>query len=418
MKNIIIVILAAFGMFLFAACSKAGMEKETVSKDMTQPGPVSNVKVDNLNGAAIITYRLPGKMSNILYVQADYIINDKTGAKRQGKSSYYSDTLIVEGFAESKDYDVELKVVSRAGVASTPVVVKVRPEKPPYKLVRETLGLEADFAGVAATAVNTLKKNMGIVIIYDDPGYGRYVIRDQNFSNFEKVSLSSRGLDTLPKRMGAYVVDPFGNISDTLFKVISPLYEVALDRSKHFPYVLPLDKPVYAGSYTVNRIWNSVFGSDDCWHTDVLSGPNAVYPYTCTFGLGGANKVKLSRFTFWGRGIDARMWGGENPKVFSVWGSDKTQPADATMPMGVAEGTVVGDWVNLGNYRYPDPPSGNNASPGTITASDRTFWNAGYDFLVPINAPAVKFIRVSVEETWGKNNYAAITEMRFYGDPR
>lgn len=398
---------------IISSCSKVD-KIGTVSNDMTKPDPITNIQVKNTNGGAIITYQLP-KSSNILYVLSDYMINDQKGIKRQTKSSYYTDTTVVEGFSESKEYEVTMQVYSRSGVASDPVIVKVHPEKPVYKLVREQLSLNTDFAGVNVSAINILKKKVGVVLLYEDPAYGKYVIRQQSFNNFETINFSSRGLDTLPKKVAAYVIDEFGNTSDTLYKTIKPLYETALDRSKYFAYTLASDKATYPGPYSVNSIFNNVLG-EDMWHTDVLTGAAAAYPYNCTFGLG--LKAKLSRFTLHERSRSDWAYGQGNVKIFSVWGSDKDSPKDVVFPLDMPEGTVVGDWVNLGNYKYPDPPSGNIASPGTVTAADRQFIEAGVDFNFPISAPAVKYIRLSIEETWGKVAYAAIVELKLYGDPR
>ncbi|GAB3431371.1 DUF4959 domain-containing protein [Niabella aquatica] len=412
MKYRIILFLYSVLNLLFFSCTKVGQENPVVSKDLTKPDPISNVKVKNLNGAAIITYSLP-QASNLLYVQADYIINEAKGIKRQSKSSYYSDTTIVEGFAEAKEYSIELKAVSRAGIASEPVTVKVHPDTPPYQLVRQTLTLNPDFSGITASAANPLRKKIGVVMLYDDPDYGRYVIREQNYSDFEKISYSTRGFDTLPKKMGAYIIDEFGNVSDTLYEEIEPLYEIALDKSKYFAYTLPTDKPPYTGNYSVEHIYNGLIG-EDLWHTAILAGPDAAYPYYCSFGLG--LKSKLSRFTLWER--PAAAWGSMNAKEFSIWGSDKDRPADVRLTLGQPEGTVIGDWVNLGNFRYPDPPSGNIASTSTVTAADIAFLNAGVDFLIPSEAPPVKFIRVSVESTWGNTNFAGISDIKFFGDQR
>lgn len=412
MTNKILLFLSSLLLLLCSACSKVGQGNEAVSKDITKPDPISNVQVKNLNGAAIITYTLP-QSTNLLYVQADYVINESKGLIRQSKSSYYTDTTIVTGFAESKDYNVELKVVSKSGVMSDPVLVTVHPDIPPYQLVRKTLTLSPDFSGVAAFALNELKQNIGVVMLYDDPDYGHYVIREQNFSNLEKISYTTHGFDTLPKRVAAYVTDDYGNISDTLFSEISPLYETALDRKKFFPYILPSDKKPYAGNYSVDRIYNGV-GGEDLWHTAILTGADAAYPYYCTFGIGLMSK--LSRFTFWAR--PSTPWGTMNVKAFSIWGSAKDNPVDAILLSGQPEGTIIGDWVNLGNFRYPDPPSGNIPSPSTVTEADKEFLSKGVDFLVPTEAPRVKFLRVSAESTWGNTNYAGISDIAFYGDQR
>ncbi|WP_431214653.1 DUF4959 domain-containing protein [Puia sp. P3] len=84
-----------------ASCKKASDYNAVTSNDKTKPGVVSNIKVVNFNGGAYITYTLPDS-KNILYVLANYQINSKTS--RQTKSSYYSDSITVSGFADTIDY--------------------------------------------------------------------------------------------------------------------------------------------------------------------------------------------------------------------------------------------------------------------------------------------------------------------------
>jgi len=102
-KNYPVTALALLAL-LFTACLNSckkndGYIKE-VSNDLSKPATVTNVKVKNFNGGAYITYDLPNS-DNLLYVQAEYRINDKT--TRQTKSSYYSDTVTVDGFAKSQE---------------------------------------------------------------------------------------------------------------------------------------------------------------------------------------------------------------------------------------------------------------------------------------------------------------------------
>src|ERR1700730_8419545 len=97
------------------SCKKGDSYNDIVSKDGTKPGVVTNIKVTNFNGGAYITYD-PPKRGNVLYVLADYKINDLKS--RQTKSSYYTDTIKVEGFEKAQDYKVELRTVSRANVMS------------------------------------------------------------------------------------------------------------------------------------------------------------------------------------------------------------------------------------------------------------------------------------------------------------
>ncbi len=83
------------------------------------PGVVSNIKVTNLAGAALITYTLPDN-ENLLYVKALYTLN---GQQKEVKVSMFQKKLLVEGFGNTEERNIELYAVSRSEVASEPVSV-------------------------------------------------------------------------------------------------------------------------------------------------------------------------------------------------------------------------------------------------------------------------------------------------------
>ena len=402
-------ILITVSVLLVTACFKDTDYNTPPPADKTKPGVVTNIRVTNFNGGAYIMYDLP-KSSQVLYVKANYVINDQTGASLETKSSYYSDTLTVNGFAEKKEYTVTLRAVTRANVESDPVTVKVYPETPVYQMVAKTLSLNPDFQGVRVAGNNDLQKNVGVVLVYDDPYFGKYTIRQQQFNSFKNIDFTSRGFDTLPKKVGVYATDKWGNRSDTLFKTISPLYEIALDKSKFFVYNLPSDAKIGYGWVTAN-MWNGNTQGTG-WHTTDVPA-EYILPVTVSFGLGVS--AKLSRFLLWQR--DGYLWGHGNPKAFTLWGSNEAQPADFKPPYTSLEGEHIGDWVNMGNYKYPDPPSG--TPPPGYTEEDRAWALAGTPFNIPSSAPKVRFLRVVVTENWaGDNNFAHIMELTFFGDPR
>lgn len=399
-------LLVALALCLLFACSKTLDFKEPVSDDQTKPGVISNIKVTNFNGGSYITYSLP-QSGNILYVQADYIIDSKTGKKRQTKSSYYSDTITVEGFSESKEYEVQLKTVSRANVSSDLVTVKVSPDTPVFRLVARTINMQPDFGGVNVQTTNRNKKPVGVIVLYKPDGADKYSIYEQKFSDFSFVNFSSRGFDTLPKKFAVYVTDQWGNNSDTAFKTINPLYEIQLDKSKFFASTLPSDTRTL-GSWPVTNLWNNNNGGNG-WHTVQENMP---LPITCTFGMGIS--AKLSRFTMFGRA--GYEFGHGNPKVFALWGSDKPAPADVKLPVSAEEGEVVGDWVNMGNFEWPGPPSGTSAS--TATPSDKAVFNRGMEFTIPFTSPKVRFLRLAVSEAWSGATFAHAMEITLFGNTK
>jgi hypothetical protein len=387
------------------SCKKSDDYNDIVSNDTTKPGVVTNVQVTNLNGAAYITYDLPAG-NNVLYVQADYRINDQT--TRQTKASYYTDTIRVEGFAKVQDYEVVLHTVSRANVMSDPVTVTVHPNTPPYLLVRPSVQLSADFGGVNIQVQNPLKKPIGVIFMAYDTTEGRLVIHDQHYTSFDVINYSVRGYAAVPRQFGVYITDQFGNVSDTLRQTITPLFEMKLNKSLFFTYNLNSDSPIGYG-WVLPNMWDErTDGSSAGWHTN----PGGIQPMVCTFGLGV--NAKLSRFVMWER-PDNFTYGHGNPKNFSVWTSSAASPADVQLPASAPVGTVLGNWVNIGNFKYPDPPSG--LQPGFTNAADMAFVLAGVNFNFPSNGPDVRFVRICVADTWSGGDFAHIMEVSFYGKP-
>src|SRR5690606_11716102 len=97
------------------------------------------------------------------------------------------------------------------------------------------------------------------------------------------------------------------------------------------------------------------------WHTAEVDDP---YPHIGTFGLG--QEARLSRFVFWQRNTwEGSYWMNGSVEKFTLWGSNSNAPRDAEMPVTSDQGDVVGDWVNLGNFDFPLPPSGNPISSPT-----------------------------------------------------
>ncbi|MCH5719180.1 DUF4959 domain-containing protein [Niabella hibiscisoli] len=94
----------------------------------------------------------------MLYVKANYYLGEGTDRPVETRSSYFSDTTTLEGFAKTKEYEVKLTVVSRANVESDPVIIKIHPLTPVYQLVASNLTMTPDFAGVRVQSKNEMKK--------------------------------------------------------------------------------------------------------------------------------------------------------------------------------------------------------------------------------------------------------------------
>jgi len=411
MKAYILLIVAVA---LCYGCKKTDGYNTVVSNDKTRPGVVTNIKVNNINGGAYITYSLPDS-KNILYVQAQYKINDKDS--RQTKSSYYSDSITVGGFARSQDYQVTLWTVSRAEVRSDSVVVTVHPDTPAYVKVLHTVTMTSDFSGVHVMALNTLNAPVGVITVTPDIS-GKLQIVSQNYSTSDTIQFSLRGYDTVNRRFGVYITDKWGNISDTVFSNITPLYETLMDKSLFQAYVLPTDAPTGFG-WVIQNLWDGNTGSPG-YHTTQPIQP-LVWPAVITFDMG--QTAKLSRYTIWDRGIDWSnnwMWQGGAPLTWVLWGRSST-PVDETMPDGdhlpPVGGVTPNGWVNLGFFRLPDKPS--KLPNPQVTAEDEAFWNAGFSYNFDITLPKVRYVRFEcLQNVSLTNTFFNIEELSFWGDAR
>lgn len=401
-------------LILITACKKTDGFNSPAPGDNSKPDVVNNVKVANFSGGATVTYSLPAKADNILYVQAEYKINDQVS--RQVKSSYYSDSLTVSGFGKSQDYQVTLYTVTRTQVKSDPITVTVHPSTPPYLLARPTIKIQSDFGGVNISVANPAHSNIGIVTISPDATTKKLEVINQNYIDQDSVSFSLRGYDTIPHQFGVYITDEWGNISDTLLATVTPLFEVLMNKSLFKEYDLPSDVGTDFG-WTMPYMWDGKTGSPGYHSTYPTTIP---LPKWITFDMG--QSAKLSRYTVWYRGLDGAnyLWYSGAPQTWVLWGrpdvpSDEILPDSTNLP-SVGQATP-GGWINLGLFHLPPQPSG-LANP-QYTNADLAFWNAGFSFNLPLSVGKVRYMRFECITNAGQSNdFFNIMEISLYGDPR
>lgn len=397
-----LLILFATGL---TSCQKEDNYRTPTTNDQTKPGVVTNVKIRNFKGGAVLTYVLPPD-KNLLYVMADYKINGKMS--RQAKSSFFLDTIVVDGFQFSKEYSVTLRAVTRSNIQSDPITVTVHPDTPYYQSIRKSLKLAADFGGINIQALNNDKKNIGINLLNIDPVDKKFVINDQRYTNNDDIGYTVRGFATTPTKFGVYITDQFGNASDTAVVTLTPLYEEMLNKKLFNTYPMLSDGFIGYGGILA-YLWDGQTkegpGSSP-WQTSVGDTYRRAQG---TFGIG--RSYKLSHFVMYCRG-----YGYASPKVFTIWGSNKDNPQDAETVAGSTLGQTIGDWTVLGVYRFPDPPSG--LPQGQTNDADQAFIDKGVSFDVPFSSPNTKYIRIVVDETWFGLHYTYVQELTFYGIPQ
>lgn len=391
---------AVAGMSFFASCVKENGNAPLTS-DPTVPASISNLQVENRAGGAKISYTVPGD-KNLLYVQAEFVLTN--GQSFETKASYYEDSLVLNGFADTLEHEVKLYSVSRSGVKSAPVTAKIKPQVAPIFKVLETLAIENAFGGFNVKANNLLGGNIGIIVLslnkfkeYEANNYWSV------FSGEKSISAKIRGMDTLTQRLGFFVQDRWGNKTDTVFKEITPIYEVAFDKSKFKPYVLPGDAPQVTNGARLEYAWDNRLGWPYVSFTDQSSGGNN--PHMITFDMGIT--AKLSR-------IWIRPFPELNPqqfyflttmKRFEVYGS--TSPSSS--------GALDNSWTLLNSYEVIKP---SGTDYGKDTDLDRQTASAGFDWEIRLDAPKVRYLRIRCLENFAGGTAQNINEITVYGDPR
>lgn len=364
---------------------------EPIVNDGHAPAPVSKVSVVNLNGAAEISYTVPSDQ-DLLYIKAVY--RTRKGEVRETKVSKYNRSLTVLGFGDTSAYEVELYAVDNGENASPAVTVTVNPLEPPLKLVRNGLAVSADFGGINVAFENEKGDNLAIVVLSDD-SLGNFVPINTYYTNIKKGLFATRDLKAEETRFGIFVRDRWGNVSDTLYKQVTPYYEARLDRTKMRPLVLPTDAVLgYGGN--LSALFDGDYGDGRFYH----SGDAAKMPQWFSFDLGVT--ARLSRLTYYMR--QAYYFNLHNPREVEIWGSNNP-PADGS----------YNNWVLLTTHKQVKP---SGLPTGQLSQADKDAALEGESIAIPVTAPKVRYIRFKTLRNWTDGTFVNFNELTAWGDLR
>lgn len=381
----IISIAICLGLFFVASCSEG--DKLTYS-DGSLPAPkqISDIKIKNIPGGAILNYKLPDD-KNLLYVKAEYEIRE--GVRMETKVSYYSDTLTVEGFGKSGTYPVKIYTVGRNEKASEPMIVEVSPMTPPVELAFPDLVLDEAFGGIRFSFKNEYEKDFSFTLLADTLNAGVWEPLQTFYSKSSEGNFSYSGLDSIPMRFGLYIQDRWSNRSDTLMKTLTPLFEEDIPKP-YGQFNLPSDTylPVEdLPAYGIQSLWDKVTSNVN----GNIFATKHTSPMPQTFTVDLQHTAVISRIKVHQR--SQYEYTGSNVRIFELYGSNSTRPGDDLFG---------GDWILLGKFESWKP-----SGPGAVTQEDRDYANVqGENFeLVPtIEVPnpwvPVRYVRFRTMETY------------------
>lgn len=359
------------------------------------PNPVTQVSYRPLPGAAVIRYKLPAN-ENLRYVKAVYSI--RPGVEREVISSLYKDSLIVDGLPSIQEYEVKLYTVSYGEKVSTPVSIKVTPLTSPLQEAYSSFQFEETFGGTTVTFNNSGEASLAITLLTPDSS-GKLSEVETYYTKSLTGRHSVRGFQSEPRLFGAVIRDRWGNLSDTLTQMITPIFEELIPKNLFKEILLPTDvgRGGHGSSaWTIDKMWDGLTGSSSPFHTSPVTG----VPQWFTIDMG--RLCLLSRYKFFHRGPGADFaYKLGAPSKWEVWGSANTPDPS-------------GSWA--GWTKLMDCVSYKPSGEGPVTAEDINYAvNLGEDFTFPDQIP-VRYLRFKINETWGFQSYVYINELTFWGD--
>jgi len=357
--------------------------------DGEAPGQVENITVENLKGAAIISYDIPDD-EDLLYVKAIYRLDN--GDEVEQKASAYVNSIRIEGLGKSRQQEVLLVTGDRSRNESQPVTVTIHPEDAPIYDVFSSLHINNDFGGIRLEWDNETKADVVITVLELDES-NELVEIEHFYTRAEKGKGNVRGYAAQEKMFAVYVRDRWQNHSDTLIASYTPLHEERLDKSKFQKWNPPgIPYRDLWGQWTIEKLWDGSLGDPG------FSMPSeSEMPNDFTFDLG--QWAQISRFKIFQRATGNQTYTGANAKKFEVWGSEH--------PNVNADFST---WVKLGDFESIKP-----SGPGPVTAEDIQYAGVdGEDFNIEAS-PRIRYLRFIVHETWGGASYVQMMEVEFFG---
>lgn len=385
---------------IIVSCNKKLESHQPVSDDSSIPTQITKVTVVNSNGKATISYVVP-KDTILSYVKAVYTIT--TGKQYETNASYYNNSLVVEGFADTLEHEVKLYSVSRSEIKSEPVIVKIKPLIAPIWQVYRSIQVLNAFGGYNLTAKNAAKANVSIIVTKRNLFEEYEADNDKSvYTNTDSILSKVRGLDTIDYRFGFFVKDRWGNKTDTIYKMVKPLYETELPKTNFAEFTLPGDAPQWNNTETAVRYsWDGKYGWPWTSFTSQTAGGSV--PHMITFNTGVLARVSRVWIRPYPEGT--RYFYLTTMKRFEIYGA-----ANPSL-----SGALDNTWTLLGSYTVTKP---SGLPYGTDDANDQATAIAGFSWEADVTAPKVKYIRIRCLENFAGGTAQSINELRVYGDPR
>lgn len=364
------------------------------------PAPITGVQIEALPGGAKITYDFPEE-TDISYVICEYEFN---GELKVVRSSVYSNFVTIEGLGEIAPCEFTLYLVDHSENRSEPFNGNFTPLEPPYQSIFKTITMEPDFGGVLIRWQNETNALIG-AFLYAMNDSSEWEEFDLIFSTQTNEKRSIRGYNTDPRRFGVSLLDQFGNRTDTVISIETPLYEKMLNKDNfENGHLFGDNYSTHTNNRSIDKIWDEDL--DFIWHSSPTAGFTPPQTFTIDLGV----EALLSRMVLWNR-LDGFIFAQHNLHYFEVWGTKELtrDPSDTYW----ASDEWKDEWTLLGDFEEIKP---SGLPLGQSNDEDVAATNAGCEFVFESGAGEMRYLRFVVKETWARTAAIHIAEVSIFGD--
>lgn len=403
MKNYVFNIIACI--LICYSCGDSDLNAPNGSK--VAPSQVAVKNIRNLNGKSVIYFSRPTD-TNFLYLKAVY---QTDGEERSANASYFTDSVVVEGFGRAGEYEVKLYSVSAGEAYSQPVITKVSPLTPSYTFAYNSLQLLPTFGGIRIVTENK-ESDMLTFYAYKKDDKGDWNEVGAVYTTAKDISASVRGIEAVEGEFGVVIKDRWNHRTEMFTATLEPWYEELCDRSKFgFLKIDQWESHAWNANQKIEKLWDTyVSNYDNIYMQKYIPAENEPSQITIDMGM----KYKLSRVVIHGRKNGATdlnsVFEDMYPRDIEVWGRND----DRTTGF-VDDGT----WSQLVSYtirRADGTTIPNSIAP--LTNADKELALAGSEVIFDESAPPVRYVCFRrLKNYGGESSRMTMSELIFYGTP-
>lgn len=423
---------------LLAICFSCGVDDMNGPIGSTEvPMKVTVTDIKNISGASIIYYNRP-KDENLLYVKAVWTTDDDIEYNQT--ASFYTDSIIVDGFGQEGAYKVKLYSVSTGETYSEPVEVTVNPTRPPYLVAFDNLQILPTFLGVRVLTENETAAKLAFRTFKKDTISGEWIETGTDYTVNPTVEYLNKGhAPDTTQYFRVQIRDRWGHWSPPKEEACIPWFEKELNRKifkevalcnlsgdgSYVPdqtgFALPSNfwghkMHSWSGSATgFDKLFDGVTdNSSSCYHTK----PLAPLPQHFTIDLG--EQYNLSRFMLWPRNDASNLFRGGHPQIVRLYGATYNGPNPEELVDNIYDTDA---WMDLGIFYLSRADGSFEPYPGTNdrTAEDNALIKTGHEMILNSTNDKVRYVRVQTIKCFAASANASavmIGEISFFGSDK